>query len=106
MLCSVPRSGHLIAQVPIMPIPSYQFIIEQLAKYIPANTSAVKAGWSDWRNSSEVGRTRYPRTQSNVVWEGIARHARLEFAEFAEVKAIERLQSVGFLINGKILLRF
>jgi hypothetical protein len=89
-----------------MALPNESMVLDLLKPYFPALAAGVQSAWNDWLGSTEFSRTRYPRTRANIVWEGMQRHARVNLAPHSAIRAIEREQSVAFLVADQVLIRF
>jgi hypothetical protein len=89
-----------------MALPNESMVHDLLRPYFSALAEAVQGAWTDWQGSTEFSRTRYPRTRANIVWEGMQRHARVNLASHSAIRAVERHQSVAFLVADQVLVRF
>lgn len=67
---------------------------------------AVTGAWSDYQKSSEAGRWRRKRTRAAIVWERMIDRALLDFTDDGNIQSIEIDDTIVFVIEKIVLLRF
>ncbi|MFO1431280.1 MAG: hypothetical protein U1F76_14245 [Candidatus Competibacteraceae bacterium] len=68
----------------------------------------IHTAWQDWLNCPYRGQFLYPRTRASMVWEWIVQHAEDVLAADPGIDVIKRKreQTVWFLVDNQVLLRF
>ena len=88
-------------------IPDQAAVKAILADFEDRLRAVVERAWQQWLDLPDRGKFIFPRVRAVLVFDYIAQHALVEFANDKNVRVIPKgKQTIHFLIKNEVLLRF
>ena len=72
----------------------------------PLIKGIVLGAWEDWLRNPESALYRYSRTRANIMWEHMVRRAEETFSRDPGIRMVHGHQTIGFLVDHRVFLRF